>query len=156
MIEITHTYDMTLPVVDGVHEVLLAFFQTSKHGPWALSLESPNTQFHLVFRRGDWVKPMLGLSPNLAPAAYKTDHRGKVLPRTQPMTLDVLLRPSRSSIDVNLHYNIALRKPVPFYQRGDFDKYWTTYVREEIEALCKYLTDCFDLPELPRLNPPMK
>ena len=149
MIEIKHT--IVLPVVDKVHEVLYSFLRTSDWGEWAQNPEIPSDPFVLHFCRGQKATHRLGGFLGIGGREVLARNYPSWHPRDIFMLLKVTVRPSPSTIRVNLSYSL-----MPFFGQPDKNERAIEsvcmYMEDEVKALVAYLKECYELPELPTIT----
>ncbi len=139
-VEYSHTHGVELPHLEGLHAIIVACLTTSAYGPWHADPNVAPTAFHMLYRRGNWIDAT-------TPGDFQTDLRGLIVARTQPMLLEVTLRPSRSGVSLSIHHRVVMRKKPDVAHVRDALTYWQGHVRKEVNELCAYIRDCFDLQE---------
>ena len=97
---------IVLPVVDGIHEAIIAFLQTSEHGVWAPDSEMSSNAFQLHFIRGNWGRSFFGFGSKRVPENVDFDPDDYCVPHSKPMLLEVTIRPSPENIRVALRFAI--------------------------------------------------
>ena len=139
MVENKFRHVITLPLVNDVHQSLVAFFSTSEYGTWRVDPHSPNTAYNLHLMRGNWGRAWLGLSSNLTPRLCDRDARGKNLPETRAMKLKVSIRPSPDDIRLSLAFSVFSG----FANNAKHIEYWTDRIANETRDLSEYLRKCY-------------
>jgi hypothetical protein len=131
-------WSMELPIVDRIHETILAFLRTSEFGLWEPSENERNDVFVLHFHRGRWKRSFL--SRRLAP-----NWSGKRL-QSAPLKLRVTLRPSSVDIVVNLQFLFC--HDLRFFAEGQERQVWKS-LADEVAGLATYLAKVYRSPQLP-------
>jgi hypothetical protein len=151
--ELPYANKIVLPMVDNIHEVLVAFFRTSEQGVWSIDDTQPSDQFNMHFIRGNWRKSFFGLSSKRVPGAGSRDVDGNEVTAVRPMQLVATIRPSPQELVISIRHTVFYDMS---YGSGEFAKrviaQWQTVTSSEIDALRDYLRKCYDLAELPDLR----
>ena len=158
--EFTHT--LIVPKVDTFHEVLAAFLQTSDQGGWSVDPEQESNQFKCNFIRGNWGTSFFGLGAKRVPQE-PTLRDDKVIVRTQPMRLEIVIRPYQSSLRVRIMYSVFSTEGDEVLRISDtgdkrtksWDQWiadWHRVVTNEVNDFRNYLQECFGLSEPPKLE----
>ncbi len=133
---------IVLPLVDNIHQVLIAFLRTSEFGEWLVDEEKQSDHFSMFFIRGNWKKSVFGLGGKRVPGEWSAI-------RSVPMQLHVSIRPSPQDVTVRLTHTASLRTSDAFYGRDKLRL--REAVDDEVNSLHAYLRKCYDLPDEPRL-----
>ncbi len=134
---------LVIPVVDGIHEAIVAYFQTSREGPWECDASKKNTRFAVYFIRGNWGSSILRRA--LVARDCDVNSQGEFVPKTKPMKLSVLLRPSPQDITIELSHEVFSRRRVHASDLKEYQSYWAHVVKKEVLALRAYLEKCYSL-----------
>ena len=148
--EFLHT--ILMPPVDSIHEAIVAFLQTSDCGTWEVDDTVTSSQFVLHFVRGNWTRSFFGLGTHRVPAGIEHDSNLKVKHRTKPMLLEITLRPSPNEVRIRLRHSVFCDISVPRREEEHYVASWKNVVRQEVDALRRYLEQCFHLDDTPRLE----
>jgi hypothetical protein len=143
---------LVLPMVEGIHQTIIAFLQTSEFGSWRSDSKQVSNPFKLHLVRGNWGRSFFGFGSNRIPLECSVGNDGKFVPRTKPMILEITIRPSPNELRVMVRHSAFAKLEV---RRKDYKEHWTYwdwYVRQEINALRQYIKDCHDLADAPRLE----
>lgn len=170
-------FTMTLPLVDNVHQAIIAFMRTSERGTWQVDQATASDAFELNFRRGNWKKALFGLSDRLVPGSLRRGTDGAVVPSTRAVTCRVLLRPTASAIKLRLEYqlHVGVFDEVPPDTKPTFgearrataeeeaqerclsqvlarwSKWWRDTATDETQEMAAYLREALGLDELPAI-----
>lgn len=149
-------FTMTLPLVDNVHQAIIAFMRTSERGTWQVDNAKASDAFELNFRRGNWKKALFGLSDQLVPDSPRRYANGMAVSSTRPVTCRVLLRPSVSTIKVRLEYklHVASSEPVAPALKAGFRANWLDAEMDEIREMAAYLREVLGLNDVPAIAGP--
>lgn len=134
---------VTLPLVDGVHQTLVAFFSTSEHGTWRTDPDAPSTSFNLHLMHGNWRRAWFGLSSTLTPGVCDRDAMGVKRAETRPMKLKISIRPSPDDIRLSLTYSVFSGMS----NNPDHVVFWTDRIANETKELSEYLRKCYGVAE---------
>ena len=148
--EQTFRHVIALPLVNDIHQTLIAFLSTSDLGTWRVNPCLASTPFVLHFMRGNWKRAWFGFSETLTPGLCDVDSRGVNVPESRPMKLAITVRPSPDQIRLSLLFSVFSLASYDKDSAQQYVAYWSDRVAREVKDLSDYLRDCYDLPEPPR------
>lgn len=143
---------LLLPMVENLHQTLVAFLQTSEQGSWTLDEQTASNPLNIHLIRGNWGTSLF--STARVPKNCDIDHKGEFVSRTKPMLLAVVIRPSPKEISVRLDHKVFSKKKINYRVYWDYHNYWKTTVRNEVNSMRRYLEKCYELDRAPRLVQP--
>jgi hypothetical protein len=143
--EFLHT--LTTPPVEGIHNALIAFLQTSSSGVWTPDEEATNSPFLLNWYRGNWIRQEEG---RWTPREADVDLSRQKVIRTWPMQLEVTIQPSPVDFKVALRH-LVFGSPTPFNEceSESLREPWRLFFRKEAEELSRYLQKAYVLDAAP-------
>jgi hypothetical protein len=153
---IDYSHKLLIPPVEGIHQALAAFLQTSDQGRWSIDDQETSTPFAMLFRRGSWQvqAKWFGGATTLSPLTGEPDGLGGVMSRTKPMRLEVTVRPSPDDIQIGLRHSVCY--PEHAYQVmsiAERREYWLPVIEAEVSELRAYLRKFYQFDVLPSLEP---
>jgi hypothetical protein len=143
---ITFEHVFFLPRLGRIQAALTAFFRASGNGPWQPIESQPDDEGTMHFRRGNWETEdsSAGEGSTLMPGFPRWAPQVGYVPSTIPMLLDVSIDVSEETLTLRTRHTAFSRE-----SGAEIRELCDGMVRQEVRTLCKYLKNCFNLPQAP-------
>jgi len=148
-VEKVFKYVLVLPLVENIHQTLVAFLSTSEQGNWIADPLTASTPYVLHVMRGNWKRAWLGLSQALTPGYCDVDGKGINIPESRPMKLKIMIRPSPIDIRLTLLFSVFSVVSFAEPENTQHAAYWSARTGDEVQNMREYLRTCYGLPSPP-------